>query len=257
MILTERKKMLNANKDLAQSIIDDNIPEFIRLVSFISNHKYLDEEGLNGTVNPLIIALKFKKNVTAEHLIKCNLYVKQTGIDNILPIDAAIKTHNIPAIKLFIKAGVTIDAKLINEQKAFFSAALIGDTELVELFLKCGAAPNILEKDKISALFVAVTDDNIEMTKSLLSNGADPRPQFLNSETILHVAAKNENIELVKLILNTEVDINAQNIHGFTVLNYAVSSYNLKIAELLLEAGAAPNLKFLEKHTTLGLTVVL
>lgn len=196
---------------------------------------------------------------------------------------ARAKEGDLPATKLFLRAGMAVDAPNRSGETASQWAAAHGHRDVLELLLDHGADPGKplvwaagYGKSDILALLLqhrpgpaavseamhnAAGTRYTDIVKTLLDAGAvvDAEPDR-DGDRALMEAARVANLATVQLLLERGADVNAQNAYGATALMSCVSSgssssdaqqvaLRLEIARRLLDKGADPNVRLRSMQT--------
>jgi ankyrin repeat protein len=128
-------------------------------------------------------------------------------------------------------------------ETAYIESARQGDTATLTLFLKAGMSPEAKTYDGQSALLVATLANQADAVKLLLAKGAGPNAQDKHGGTALMTAAWKGNKEIIEALLANGADVNKQANNGMTALMFAAWENHLEISKALLEKGAEFGLK--------------
>lgn len=139
-------------------------------------------------------------------------------------------------IKLFLRAGMDVNARGNNGETALMQAVINNNVEIVELLIKKRADMNAKNDDGYTALIIASFKGYTDIMNLLIGKGADMNAKNNNGETALMLASLNDQGEAVKMLIKKGADVNAANNKGETALKYAF--LNIQIQELLRKAGA-------------------
>jgi uncharacterized protein len=128
---------------------------------------------------------------------------------------------------------------------SFGECALKGDLEAVGLFLKSGMSVDAKDSKSFTALMISAWHGQTEVVKLLLDRGADMNARIetgaVKGATALILAAGLGHTEVVKLLLDKGADMNVRSAKGRTVLMYAAighaESGHGDVVKLLLDKG--------------------
>ena len=129
-------------------------------------------------------------------------------------------------------------------------AAERGDASRLALFIKAGMSVDARDSRDWTPLMVAAFNGNESAAKLLIENGADPMARDRAGYTPLHWAALKGYGEVVSLVAH-RADCNVQSTSGLTPLLQAAAAGHIPVLEILLRAGADPNLASSEGWTPL------
>ena len=129
-------------------------------------------------------------------------------------------------------------------------AAERGDASRLALFIKAGMSVDARDSRDWTPLMVAAFNGNEAAAKMLIENGADPVARDRAGYTPLHWAALKGYGEVVSLVAH-RMDCNVQSTSGLTPLLQAAAAGHVPVMETLLRAGADPNLESGEGWTPL------
>lgn len=151
--------------------------------------------------------------------------------------------NNKRATLLFIKAGMSVNAKNDENVTALHCAAQTGNTDLIHRLIEKKADVNAGDLLFTRPLHAAVQAGKIQSVKMLLDAGANINAMTGDgSPLFLAAAAGDENISL--LLLERGADIRLTDKWGGTALNAAMESGRSEaVIRLLIDKGANPNSK--------------
>lgn len=129
-------------------------------------------------------------------------------------------------------------------------AAERGDASRLALFIKAGMSVDARDSRDWTPLMVAAFNGNEAAARLLIENGADPMARDRAGYTPLHWAALKGYGEVVSLVAH-RMDCNVQSTSGLTPLLQAAAAGHIPVMEMLLRAGADPNLESGEGWTPL------
>ena len=164
-----------------------------------------------------------------------------------------VKAGDVSAVRLFIAAGMDINAQNNRGDMALPYAAAWSHMELVRLLLEHGADTNAQDNRGRTALLFAADGGRVDMVRLLLEHGADTNAQDDDGDTALLHAARRGHMEVVRFLLEHGADTNAQNNDGDTALLYAARRGYVEVVRLLLEHGADTNAQNNDGDTALSL----
>lgn len=145
---------------------------------------------------------------------------------------------DVVAVKLFLGAGMSVNAKAEGGAMAILSASLKGHNEVIKLLLANGADVNSTDANGISALILSIHSGNVEAFKTLLESGPDPNRSPVKGLTPLMTAASEGQTDMMELLLAKGASLNATNLAGSTAFMVAVSDGRTNSAALLLGKNA-------------------
>ena len=178
---------------------------------------------------------------------------------------------NLQAIRLFLEAGVNINARNRKGESALTMAAREGNRAIAWALMVKGANINQTNKFRNSPLIIASYYGHLKTVQALLERGAEVNLKNRKGDTALTFAASNGHRELVKLLLKAGAELNARNNRGQTAYLRALSAGHKETAALLsgdalvaavragdqasveklLETGAAVNMRNRAQRTAL------
>ena len=237
--------LLNHGADIKMSACssgDNKTPILLLSYQSVQNNPRLAEILLNAGAD-------FNKDYPKCHIEK--------------PAKQAVKTENIPFLKVLIKHGAKTDFNDDSNRCSIipYLISKIDNTELEKLLIQNSENVNIRYNGK--SLFKRfVEKNNLEIIKLLLQKGVN---QIEKNAALLYAVQKNQK-ELVTLLLNNGVhvnteaplhevsdveiakaliaagaNVNAKNAAGETPLFSAVHKGNSEIVQIFLQAGATVN----------------
>lgn len=149
------------------------------------------------------------------------------------------------------QAAVTLGALGLRVVPAdMLRAAETRDTQHLRLFLKAGMPVDARDARNWTSLMVAAFNGNEPAAKLLLENGANPAVHDHAGYTPLHWAAFKGYLDVVAMIAG-RVDCNVQSKSGLTPLLQAAAAGHASVVQMLLTRGADPNLPTSEGWTPL------
>lgn len=139
-------------------------------------------------------------------------------------------------VKLFLKAGLDINACDPNGYGALLLAAGRGQQEIVRLLLGAGADPNLADARGRTPLMAALAARNQPVVRLLLDAGARRDPLDENGRAAIHYALAAGENWAVPLLLEEGSDYSLPTAEGETALGMAFQGKDLKLLGLLLRA---------------------
>jgi ankyrin repeat protein len=141
---------------------------------------------------------------------------------------ARAEQGDLPAVKLFLRAGMAADSVGRDQHTASQAAVAKDDRPVVQWLLDKGADPG-------KALLYAAGHGRREYVDALLAR----TPDRASINRALHNAAGTRHTDIVKTLLNAGADVNALGgNHDNSALMEAAHAANLATVRLLLERGA-------------------
>ena len=150
---------------------------------------------------------------------------------------------NMPAVKLFLNAGMPPDMRSLGGTTALMAAVDNGHDEIARLLLERGADIALHETPttEMTALLYAAQRGNAEMVKYSLEHGASPNECDARLESALYKAMMEQHADVVRVLIEHDVQIDFPNARGTTPLVYATGYPSHAIVRMLVEAGADVN----------------
>ncbi|KAL8595537.1 hypothetical protein ACOMHN_000745 [Nucella lapillus] len=187
-----------------------------------------------------------------------------TGVET--PLMAALSTCDEELLWLLLefKADVNLCDGL-EDMNALGLAILLNEVPLVQILLKHGAKVNSLCCGNLVPIQLAM-NKNAAMSNLLIQQGADVHQlrtvslddRVFTSQFPLHVAILRKNVHLGRLLLDHGEDVNQTfNDTLESPIHQAVRNQDLDMIDLLIEYGADLNRPNAERHTPVGLALVL
>ena len=143
---------------------------------------------------------------------------------------------NLERVKLFLKAGMDINARGTNNETALMLAVTNSNIEMAKLLIANKADVNAKNNEGYTAMMIVSTFGDLKAINILIDAGADINARSNSGETALMLASLNGRIEAVELLIKKGADINAKNNRGETALKHAF--LNRRLSEILRKAGA-------------------
>ena len=151
----------------------------------------------------------------------------------------AVENNDVVVAKLFIEAGMSVNAINGNGETPLIIAAKNSSEELVKFILAQKEVDiNAVDKNGQNALFAAVVGKQKSIIDILTEHGADWQKKDAVGMNILHFATIKNNSEVVKLAIKKGVDVNKKTDNQKTALQLAQENNNIQLVELLKENGA-------------------
>lgn len=246
---------------------------FFILISFLLVSPLVACENNTTTQNTSIQS----NNITTPEKAKETLEKKYNTPYNSKNFLTAIKSNDLEKVNLFIKSGIDVNTKDLEDKDWYGESALMissgmGYKDMTLLLIKNKADVNILDdkgrnilwtvidknkpemikllvdnkvnleyrdgKDNGNPLLYAVAENKKDCVKTLIDCGADIKVKR-DGSGLLHLAAyKDVDTEIVDLLLNKGLDINEKDKLECTPLKVARLFDKDKIAEYLISKGA-------------------
>ncbi|WP_265023236.1 ankyrin repeat domain-containing protein [Wolbachia endosymbiont (group A) of Epistrophe grossularia] len=221
-----------------------------------------DISGINNITNngwtPLHVAIQGNKLNTVELLLGRGADIEVRDIYNQTSLDLAtrkgyldiagilkqvqldrklltiVESGGFNEAKGLIAQGANIDTNDKNGNTLLYSAAEIGDLNLVKLLLDNGA--NIEAKNgeyQATPLHGAVENYRIDVVKLLLNRGANVNAEDKDNWTPLHYGADTNSPDIVKVLVDAHANLGAKGNYGKTLLDIAKDKGHNNIVEYL------------------------
>ena len=147
----------------------------------------------------------------------------------------AMKGRQKRALKKLEKTGLTYNAK------SFLGVVGSGDIKKIKLFLKAGMSLENRDIEGETALTIAVRKGNMTLINELINLGADINTHSYTGATPLSVASGINALETAALLLKRKANIDSVDARTNTPLSIAIQEDHNEMAHLLLNNGADPN----------------
>ncbi len=161
------------------------------------------------------------------------------------PLLSAIKSNDLPKIRILLDSGQDVNGELDDEKRsALLLGSFYGDPELIKLLIEKGADVNATDKYGRTALHFAARAGKCENIGVLVTSGAQlERTEIKNYYTPLMEAAWAGKSQAAGCLAQVGSGIDSQDGFGFTALMHAVWSRDAATVKILLEAGADKSLR--------------
>ncbi len=181
------------NKSIYEACYENNIELVQYYIDNGANLEIRDWDNKRGT--PLIIAIKNNNLGVVELLIENNADVNTSVLmengNFRRPMDVAISSNNIEAVKMLLSKGITdINNYLVQLAKE-------DNIDIFNIFIENGADINYVGCDRISVLAWAVLSDSYNITRLLLEKGVNTNT---GGYSLLKIAKNNRNNEMIELL---------------------------------------------------------
>lgn len=145
----------------------------------------------------------------------------------------ASRNSDVPVVKKKLDYGTNMD-----EQSAFYAAAVTGHSKIVKMLLAKGADISAKGPGNMRPLQIAALEGHANVVRILLENGAPVDEKTRLHGTALICASSRANIGVVRVLLDHGADVNAKGgLHG-NALQAAAALGKVYLARLLLDSGA-------------------
>ncbi|WP_265035252.1 MULTISPECIES: ankyrin repeat domain-containing protein [unclassified Wolbachia] len=163
-------------------------------------------------------------------------YLQQTQLTLDKQLLIAIGNSDLNKVRGLVAQGANIDTNDKNGNTLLYSAAEIGDLNLVKLLLDNGA--NIEAKNgeyQATPLHGAVENYRIDVVKLLLNRGANVNAEDKDNWTPLHYAADTNSLDIVKVLVDAHANLDARSDYGKAPLDIAKDKGHSSIVNYLKE----------------------
>jgi len=126
-------------------------------------------------------------------------------------------------------------------ESKFLDAVKRGDLVVVKLFLQAGMSVNAAPSKGVTALLGAASYGHLSVVRYLVGQGADVNAKDDIGWTALHFAAREGQLEVVRYLVEHGAAVNATTNHGDTALHFAAGRGQLEVVRYLVEHGADVN----------------
>ena len=155
-----------------------------------------------------------------------------------------IRAGDVSAVRLFITAGMDINAQDDDGRTALSFAAQEDHVEVIRILVEqwvAEAGAQAREDDGRTALMYAAFGGDVEVVRFLLANGADIHAQDDDGRTALSFAAQEDHVEVIRILVEqwvAEAGAQAREDGGRTALMYAALGGDVEVVRFLLANGA-------------------
>ncbi|TJZ74803.1 hypothetical protein FAZ21_07475 [Chitiniphilus eburneus] len=156
-------------------------------------------------------------------------------------------------IGLFLRAGLSIDARDEQEWTPLMRACFEGNLAMAEALIRAGGSVHAQDNDGYSPLHWAALNGNEGLVNLLLANGARVNATSNHGFTPLIQAASCGHTKLVRALIAVGANVAATTTDGWTALHKAVSNGHLDASVALLDYGADPLAAYQDGTTPLDI----
>jgi len=173
------------------------------------------------------------------------------GSNEISPVAAAIYENQIDVARYLINQGVNVNIAGKDGATPVFTAAQIGNLEIMKMLQKAGAVLDTVGgPNKVSAVGIAAEGGFLKVVDFLISEGVDLDRQGLDGDSPAYLAASYGHLDVLKALRSAGASLDIPSgSEQFTALAAAILTGNSKIAIYLIKNGANLQLKS-EKGST-------
>ena len=201
----------------------------------------LDSRGIAYTANAFIAAARDGNLAVVKLFVQAGASVTATDNEGKTPRDLADDAgHTAVVTYLESEARAELDSRgIAYTANAFVDSASAGNLAVVKLFVQAGMDIDATDSNSVTALLVASVWDHLAVVQYLVEQGADVNFRNTNGTTALHEAAALGHLEVVKYLVGQGADITAtDNNDVWTPLHSAAYSGRLEVVKYLVEQGA-------------------
>ena len=183
---------------------------------------------------------------SVEGILKMGVKIESVNDIKETPLAEAISTGEIDIVRMLIKRGANVNAKVYDEATPLILvAASSGQLEIVDALLKSKVNVNVTDKYGQNALEEAAMSGDKTIYERLKSLG-------MKTKSPLHCAAGLGDLDEIKRLIKAGQNVNAQTKGWkYTPIFFASSAGNQAAIALLLQYKADPNLTTILKETPL------
>jgi len=135
--------------------------------------------------------------------------------------EAFIYALSLRVVKLFVAAGMSVDARDEAGNTALHVAAFWGHLAVVEFLVRAGADLEARDKYNWTVLPRAAWRGHLDVVEFLVGVGADLEARNNYGFTALHEAAFGGHLDVVEFLVGAGADVNARNDFGKTARDEA------------------------------------
>ncbi|MDD5261822.1 MAG: ankyrin repeat domain-containing protein [Methylacidiphilales bacterium] len=152
-----------------------------------------------------------------------------------------VSEGNLKRTKLFLQAGMAVDAADAQGETALMHASAAGQKVVAEYLLKAKADPTSQDKQGRNALVYAIENGRIELASLLAATGATLNQADKKGRTPLSAAMDHSSPVFVKSLIDAGARPGPDGAQGQRFIVWAVASGNLELTRTLLQRGENPN----------------
>ena len=174
-------------------------------------------------------------------IVKYPHLVDARGGSYLTPAVAALAGRHFELARLLYRNGSSLDLPGIGEQSPLFSAAALGDFEMVQVLIECRADVNSQNDLGATPLIVASHGTHprtFDIVRLLLENGANPNVRSKGGHIPLHAASRWGSPDVARLLLEYGANVDAEDGESQTAFQYALTEGRHELTKLLSEHGA-------------------
>lgn len=193
--------------------------------------------------SPLMVAADGGHAETMRELIRLGADINHTidETDPRSPIDLAIGSHNLEAVRVLLEAGAPISKPGYPGESILHSAVrAVATVGIVELLIQHRADVHALEGLNQNALHTAVRSNRRVLIRPLAAGGVPIDAPDANGNRPIHLAVEHRGLSCrsVEPLIAAGANINARGHQGLTALHTAIKKACFRSRKQLIEAGA-------------------
>ncbi|KAK7096475.1 hypothetical protein V1264_005770 [Littorina saxatilis] len=206
-----------------------------------------------GVETPLMAALSTCDEDLLWTLLDFKADVNQCdGVEDMNALGLAILLNEVALVEMLLKHGGKVNAQCCGNLVPI-QLAMNKKSAISSLLIQSGADVHLLRSisldDKLftsqSPLMVAILRNNVHLARLLLEHGEDVNQTFPDSlESPIHQAVRNSHVHMVDLLVQFGADLNKPNFERHTPVGLALlmdHPVSTEMAKRLVLCGASPN----------------